>query len=94
MAQLFSLYHGKSKKKINTLLMTDTYKKCENYMNARKSSVQGFHEIRPAESEAKTFKKKTTTVGGNKCHAVPKINRHGQTSRPGWIGKHGFQQHT
>lgn len=74
--------------------MTDSYKKCENYMNARKPSVKGFHEIRPADVDSKTFKKKTTTVGGNKCEAVPKINRHGQTVHNGWIGKHGFQQHT
>ena len=42
MADLYSVYFGRSKKKINNLLMTDTKKKCENYVEARKN-VEGFH---------------------------------------------------
>lgn len=91
---LYSLYHGKSKKKITDHLMTDSYKKCENYMNARKSSVSGFHEIRPAEEGAKIKKRKSCTIGGNKDNRVPHINRNGTTVRFGYISKDGFQQHT
>ena len=77
---------------MTTLLMTDSYKKCENYKNARQN-VKGWHIIKPAESGASVYRKKSTTVGGNKDQ-IPKINRHGQTSRNGWIGKNGFNQHT
>jgi hypothetical protein len=91
---LYSLYYGKSKKKIKTLLMTDSYKKCENYRKARQSSVHGFHEIRLAEDGSDKMYKKSSTVGGNKCNAVPHINRHRTTVRNGYISKDGFQQHT
>lgn len=91
--QLFSLFYGKSKKKVNQLLMTDSYKKCENYLKSREHSVRGFHEIRPADKDAKTFKKKSTTIGGNK-YAVPRINRHGGTTRNGYVDKDGFHEHT
>lgn len=74
--------------------MTDSYKKCENYMNARKSSVSGFHEIRPAEKGESVWKKKSATIGGNKSTVVPHINRHGTNVRNGYISKDGFQQHT
>lgn len=74
--------------------MTDSYKKCENYMNARENNVKGFHEIRPADEDAKTYKKKSATIGGNKQSVVPKINRHGTTVNNGWISKDGFQHHT
>ncbi len=90
---LYSLYYGKSKKKIKTLLMTDSYRKCENYMKARQSSVPGFHEIRPAENGANKMRKKSSTIGGHKC-AVPRINRHGVSVINGYISKDGFQQHT
>ncbi len=91
---LYSLYYGKSKKKIKTLLMTDSYKKCENYMKARQPSVSGFHEIRPAEEGVDKMRKKSSTVGGSKPTTVPHINRHGTTVRNGYISKDGFQQHT
>jgi hypothetical protein len=91
--ELYSLFHGKSKKKIKTLLMTDSYKKCENYMKARQN-VKGFHEIRLAEKGATTYRRKSCTVGGNKPTGVPHINRHGTTVRNGYISKDGFQPHT
>lgn len=90
---LYTLFYGKSKKKMKPI-MTDSKKKCENYMNARSPMVVGFHEIRPAEVGADIFRKKSCTVGGNRDSGVPKINRHGTTVRNGWIGKNGFNQHT
>lgn len=63
MADLYSVYFGRSKKKINNLLMTDTKKKCENYVEARKN-VEGFHDIRPAEEGAKTKPKKNKWKSG------------------------------
>ncbi len=74
--------------------MTDSYKKCENYMKAREANVTGFHEIRLAEKDAKVKKKKSCTIGGNKDNRVPHINRHGTTVHNGYISKDGFQQHT
>jgi hypothetical protein len=73
-------------------IMVDSKKKCENYEKAR-SNVIGFHSIEIAPPGAKVWKKKTSTIGGNK-DVVPKINRQGKTSVNGWIGKNGFQQHT
>lgn len=89
---LHTLYYGKSKNRMKPI-MTDSKKKCENYMNARSHSVKGFHEIKPAEVGSEIFRKKTCTVGGNKCD-VPRIKRNGVTSRNGWIGKGGFNEHT
>ena len=73
--------------------MTDSKKKCLNYLKAREN-VAGFHEIRPAEKDAKVKKKKSCTIGGNKSTVVPHINRHGKTVRNGYIDKHGFNGHT
>jgi hypothetical protein len=92
--ELYSLFYGRNKKKVKTLLMTDSLKKCQAYMKARQSSVSGFHEILPAEEGADRMRKKSSTVGGNKCNVVPHINRHGTTVRNGYISKSGFQQHT
>jgi hypothetical protein len=64
MADLYSVYFGRSKKKINNLLMTDTRKKCENYVKARESNVEGFHEIRLAEEGSKTVPKKNKWKSG------------------------------
>ena len=93
--KLFSLFHSRGKNKRSLHLMTDSFDKCSNYMKSRENSgVKGFHEIKPAEEGERTWKKKTTTIGGNKCNTVPHINRHGGTSRNGYISKDGFQQHT
>jgi hypothetical protein len=89
--KLHVLLYGKSKKRMKPI-MVDSKKKCENYEKAR-SNVTGFHSIEIAPPDAKKWKQKTSTVGGNK-DLVPKINRHGKTSVNGWIGKNGFQPHT
>ena len=88
MSQLFTLMYGKSKKKMYPI-MTDTRRKCENYMEARQF-VRGWHEIVPAEVEAVVWRKKSSTVGGNKCEMVGRVG-HGKA---GWIGKNGFNEHT
>lgn len=91
--QLYTLYFGKSKKSTNKAIMTDSHSKCLNYQKAREASkVKGHHRIDIAEKGATVWKQKTCTIGGNK-YAVPRITRHG-TQRNGWVGKHGFQEHT
>jgi hypothetical protein len=92
--QLFSVYFGTKKSKTNQRLMTDSLKKCENYVKAREHTVKGFHVIRPADSTEKKKMKKSATVGGNKPTKVPHINRHGTTVRNGYISKNGFVEHT
>jgi hypothetical protein len=89
MAQLYTLLYGKSKKRMKPI-MVDTFKKCENYANARKHSVSGFHEILPAEIGATTWRQKSATVGGNRCELVQRVGR----GPAGYIGKNGFNQHT
>ncbi len=89
--KLFTLFYGRKKTKMRPI-MTDSFKKCENYMKAREHTVTGFHEIRPAEKGASTWKQKTATIGGNKCD-IPLI-RKGKTRINGWIGKNGFNPHT
>jgi hypothetical protein len=89
MAQLFTLMYGKSKKRMKPI-MTDVRHKCENYMDARRHSTDGWHEIVPAANGAVVWKQKSATVGGNRCEMVGRVG-HGPN---GYISKHGFQQHT
>lgn len=88
---LYTLNYGKSKKRMKPI-MVDSYKKCENYMKARKN-VNGFHEILIADKNATMWKQKTCTIGGNRDSGIVRITRHGE-QRNGWISKQGFQQHT
>lgn len=89
MANLFTLMHGKSKKRMKPI-MTDQKHKCENYMDARKHTTVGWHEIVPAEKDAVVWRQKSATVGGNRCETVARVGK----GCPGWIGKHGFNEHT
>lgn len=89
MSQLYTLFYGKSKKRMYPI-MIDTLTKCENYRDAREHTVRGWHDIRVADSEATTWRQKTATRGGNKCESVARVNR----PTPGWIGKNGFRPHT
>lgn len=82
--KLYSLYYGRSKKKVNQRLMTDSLKKCENYKRKRESTkgsecYHGFHEIREA-TEEEIDKGVWKKQGSNREN--------------GWIGKHGWQPHT
>jgi hypothetical protein len=79
--QLHSLFFARTKKKLKAkpeLLMTDSRKKCETYMLARCAGVSGgkgcggFHEIRPAEKGAKTYK--AGPIGG----------KNGYVTKSGW----------
>lgn len=54
----------------------------------------GWFKIESAPKDANKWRKKSSTIGGNKDNGVPHINRHGTTVRNGWIGKNGFNQHT
>lgn len=89
--ELFTLYYGRKKAKMRPI-MTDSFKKCDNYMKARQNNVVGFHEILPAKKGESAWKQKSTTVGGNKCE-IPIIRR-GKTRINGWISKDGFNPHT
>lgn len=79
---LFTLLYGKSKKRMYPI-MTDSQKKCENYMKARGRGL-GFHKIVPAEPGESTWRQKSATVGGNRDDG----------GRSGYIGKNGFNAHT
>lgn len=81
--KLHVLMYGRTKNKMQPI-MIDSYKKCDNYMKARKN-VAGFHEIIEAPDDAKTWRQKTSTVGGNKYQA-------GRNN--GYISKNGFNPHT
>jgi hypothetical protein len=70
--------------------MTDDLRKCENYMKAREHTVRGFHMIVPAEPGADAWRQRSCTVGGNRCQLAGRVGR----GNPGYIGKHGFQEHT
>jgi hypothetical protein len=86
---LYTLHYGKSKRKMKPI-MVDSLKKCQNYKDAR-SHMKGFHKIE--KGGEKVWRQKSCTVGGNRDE-VPKINRRGQTSVNGWVGKGGFNPHT
>jgi hypothetical protein len=89
--QLHVLLSGNSKKRMYPI-MVDTLKKCENYMEVRGDKY--WHKIELAPKDAKVWRQKSSTVGGNKCSPVARINRHGVTSVAGYIGKNGFNAHT
>jgi len=92
--QLYTLYFGKSKKKMKPI-MTDVKHKCENYKDAREHTVTGWHDIRLAEPNSVVWRQKSTTIGGNKDNSGPaRINRKGVAQINGYIGKSGFNPHT
>lgn len=91
--ELYTLFYGTSKKRMHPI-MTDSLKKCQNYLDARKHSTKGFHDIKIADKNSDVWRQKSATIGGNKDGGVPTINRHGKTKQNGWIGKNGFNQHT
>lgn len=89
MAKLYQLLYGKSKKRMH-VIMVDEKHKCENYMNSREHSVDGWHKIELAPVDAKEWRQQSATRGGNKCHSVKRIGE----KTPGYIGKNGFNPHT
>lgn len=96
--KLYELKIGKSKKKmvtqmISSLSAINTYVLSRNG-NKGKFADGKWYEVLPAQQGAKEYYKKSCTIGGNKCHAVPKINKKGKTVIPGYIGKNGFVPHT
>ena len=63
--KLYSLYYSKKKGGKQTRLMTDSLKKCEGYRDARLATKhsdagKGHYEIRDAEEDQKTYKRKST----------------------------------
>lgn len=92
MAKLYKLLYGRSKKRMRPI-MIDEHHKCENYKKAREHTVEGWHEIVEADKDDEVWRKKSCTIGGNKCSNVARITRHGNQVN-GWVGKDGFNQHT
>lgn len=81
--KLHTLLFGRTKNKKKPI-MIDSFEKCERYMEAR-NNVSGFHEIIESPVGSKTWKQKTTTIGGNKCQSH---------KNNGYISKTGFNPHT
>ncbi len=105
---LYELKIGKSKKKMHTQMIApgstiNTYLQSRN-ANAKQINALGglsgkfgdgnWYEVTLAPKGSKEYQRKSATVGGNKCHSVPRINKQGKTSIPGYISKSGFQPHT
>lgn len=87
--KLHTLYFGTSKKRMRPI-MTDSYKKCENYMVARENVI-GFHKIEEENDvNATVWRQKSATVGGNRCERTQIVGK----GPAGYISKRGFQQHT
>jgi hypothetical protein len=86
MSELYTLFFGKSKKKMKPI-MVDSYKKCENYCLAR-SNVIGFHKIE--KGGITRWKQKTCTIGGNRAESVSRVGK----CMPGFVSKSGFHPHT
>lgn len=97
--QLFELKIGKAKSNLKTQ-MIDKLSTVSVYLKSRGAKGMSgklkdglWFEVSVAPTNAKKYSKKSTTVGGNKC-MVPRINKHGGTTIPGYISKDGFNQHT
>lgn len=73
----------------------DIYKQSRNSSGGREGRMgEGWFKIEPAPKDANKWRKKSSSIGGNKNYSVPHINRHGNTVVNGWIGKGGFNPHT
>ena len=55
---------------------------------------RGWFKIELAPKGATKWRRKSSTIGGNRPTWVPKIGRDGKDKVAGWVGKHGFQSHT
>ena len=64
--KLYTLYRGKSKKKLRPV-MTDSKRKCENYRHALKKSAgkNDSYDLQPAEDGATVWRKNTSTKWTN-----------------------------
>lgn len=62
---LYTLYYGKKKTNMRPI-MTDAKHKCEAYKTKREktTNLPGHHEIRPAESGATVWKKRSASRNG------------------------------
>lgn len=94
MAQLYVLSFGLSKKRMKPIMIDDLHK-VQNYKKQREATTaskagRGWHAIAPAPPNSNPWRKKSCTVGGNRCERVDRVG-HG---RPGWIGSNGFNEHT
>ena len=100
MSNLFILSYGKSKKKMETIMVEEMpainlYKQSRDAQGSFSGRMgSGWFKIEVAPKGADKWRKKSCTVGGNKCDIVPRIGKNGQTRRNGYIDKHGFHQHT
>lgn len=96
--QLHQLLFGKSKKKMR-VIMIDSEKACQNYMNARSGNHgakcgAGWHKIEVAPPGSTVWRQKSATVGGNKPTSVITTKQKGHKGPAGYIDKSGFNAHT
>lgn len=97
---LYELKIGKSKTKLRTQ-MIDDITAINVYLKSRGASGKSgklsegqWFEVILAPTGADVYRKKSSTINGSKCHSVPRIGKNNVTRTPGYISKHGFQQHT
>ena len=95
---LYELKIGKSKKKMQTQ-MIDSMSAINVYLSSRNGSKGKFGDgnwymVTPAQPGAKQYQRKSSSIGGSKCHTVPRINKQGKTTIPGYVSKSGFVPHT
>ncbi len=98
---LYQLLFGKSKKKMN-VLMIDTKERCEALKKAREATkgskaAAGWHkiELAPADSKPKAHKSCSVKGSGNKHNTGPAvIGKNGNPRWSGYVSKRGFQVNT
>ncbi len=96
---LFILKIGKAKDKMEDV-MIDKMSSINVYLKSRCADFKkgkcngGWFNISPAPKNSVAWRRKSATIGGNKCHSVPRIGKNGQTRIPGYIDKNGFNPHT
>lgn len=98
---LYELKIGKSKKKMHTQMIS-ALSTINKYLKSRdaKGNMEGkfkdgmWYSVSLAPKNSKEFYKSSSTIGGHKYQTVVRINKHGQTSTPGYISKSGFNPHT
>lgn len=97
---LYELKIGKSKTKLHTQMISaiqaiDVYLKSRGASGKSGKLTDGkWFEVTLAPKGSSEYRKKSSTINGSKCHSVPRIGRNNVTKTPGYISKHGFQQHT
>lgn len=96
---LYELKIGKKKAKLETVMIDDLQAIKFNLQSRNGTGMSGrctggWFTVTIAKPDAVKWKKKSTTIGGNKPQTVPTIGKNGKTRISGYISKTGFQAHT